>query len=144
MPYSRRHLLFTAALAALPLAGHAQAPAACTTPSLGALSQRMGKAWLCTSDAGLSAAAREVLDALVEVATIAACIDGKCGFECALGFADCNNVLADGCETDVTSDTAHCGAWLMSPAGSARCQRDADLRYWRHRTDLPVPASGSG
>ncbi|MCH8856419.1 MAG: hypothetical protein IIA03_09305 [Proteobacteria bacterium] len=63
MPYSRRHLLFTAALAALPLAGHAQAPAACTTPSLGALSQRMGKAWLCTSDAGLSAAAREVLDA---------------------------------------------------------------------------------
>ena len=41
-------------------------------------------------------------------------------------------------------DTAHCGAWLMSPAGSARCQRDADLRYWRHRTDLPVPASGSG
>ena len=66
MQYSRRHLLLTTALtglAALPLAGHCQAPAPCTAPSLGALSQRMGKAWLCTADSGLAATARQVLDA---------------------------------------------------------------------------------
>lgn len=61
MLYSRRLLLLTPALAALPRAGQAQAPAACTTPSLGALSQRMGKAWLCTADARLAATARQVL-----------------------------------------------------------------------------------
>lgn len=63
MLYSRRHLLFTTALAALPLAGQCQAPAPCTSPSLGALSQRMGKAWLCAADATLAVTAREVLEA---------------------------------------------------------------------------------
>mgnify|MGYP006921753007 CR=1 FL=1 len=63
MLYSRRLLLLTPALAALPRAGQAQAPAACTTPSLGALSQRMGKAWLCSADTALARPAREVLEA---------------------------------------------------------------------------------
>ena len=61
MQSSRRHLLLSTALAALPLAGQCQAPAACTTPSLGALTQRMGKAWLCTADTRLAPAARQVL-----------------------------------------------------------------------------------
>ncbi|MDG0855262.1 hypothetical protein [Roseateles puraquae] len=61
MQSSRRHLLLSATLAALPLAGHCQAPAPCATPSLGALSQRMGKAWLCTADNRLAPTARQVL-----------------------------------------------------------------------------------
>ena len=61
MLLSRRHLLLSATLAALPLAGQCQAQASCTTPSLGALTQRMGKAWLCTADGELAPAARQVL-----------------------------------------------------------------------------------
>lgn len=58
---SRRQLLMSAALAALPFAGQCQAPASCMTPSLGALTQRMGKAWLCTADSRLAAPARQAL-----------------------------------------------------------------------------------
>jgi hypothetical protein len=61
MQSSRRQLLLSATLAALPLAGQCQAPASCATPSLGALTQRMGKAWLCTADTQLAPAARQVL-----------------------------------------------------------------------------------
>ena len=61
MQSSRRHLLLSATLATLPLAGHCQAPAPCATPSLGALSQRMGKAWLCTAYNRLAPTARQVL-----------------------------------------------------------------------------------
>ncbi|WP_394380038.1 hypothetical protein [Roseateles sp. BYS87W] len=50
-------------LATLPAAGWCQSPAACTTPSLGALTQRMGKAWLCTNEGALAQSARQVLDA---------------------------------------------------------------------------------
>jgi hypothetical protein len=60
MPYSRR--LFITALGATPFLAQAQ-PGACTTPSLGAMSQRMGKAWLCAADPALAAPARDVLDA---------------------------------------------------------------------------------
>lgn len=64
MQSTRRHLLFSiAALAAAPAAVRAQAPGPCTPPSLGALSQRMGKAWLCSADATLAAPARLVLAA---------------------------------------------------------------------------------
>lgn len=61
MQSSRRQLLLSATLAALPLAGQCQAPASCATPSLGALTQRMGKAWLCTADTRLAPAARQAL-----------------------------------------------------------------------------------
>lgn len=70
MQSSRRHLLTASlatlasvALATLPRTAWGQAPAACTAPSLGALSQRMGKAWLCSADAALAVPAREVLEA---------------------------------------------------------------------------------
>lgn len=63
MPYPRR--LFITALGAASLAPRASMaqPAACTTPSLGALSQRMGKAWLCLADPELTTPARSVLAA---------------------------------------------------------------------------------
>lgn len=61
MQYSRR--FFVAALAAAPMASGAQPISACSTPSLGALSQRMGKAWLCLADPELATPARDVLAA---------------------------------------------------------------------------------
>ena len=70
MQSSRRHLLTAslaslaaASLGALPGAAWCQAPSPCTAPSLGALSQRMGKAWLCSADTALARPAREVLEA---------------------------------------------------------------------------------
>lgn len=61
MQYSRR--FFVAALGTAPFASKSQPIPACATPSLGALSQRMGKAWLCMANAELAAPAREVLAA---------------------------------------------------------------------------------
>lgn len=41
----------------------------------------------------------------------AACTAGVCAGACAAGFADCNgDKLADGCETNIASDAANCGA----------------------------------
>jgi len=40
----------------------------------------------------------------------ATCVAGKCALTCAAGFADCNLLLKDGCESDVTSDPANCNA----------------------------------
>ena len=34
------------------------------------------------------------------------CVEGTC-LQCALDERDCNGVLEDGCETDITSDLAH-------------------------------------
>ncbi len=39
----------------------------------------------------------------------ASCTAGVCGVNCADGFGDCNHALADGCESDVRSDTTNCG-----------------------------------
>ncbi|MGK3992346.1 hypothetical protein [Sorangium sp. So ce1024] len=40
-----------------------------------------------------------------------ACVDGACGLvACIAGFADCNGVVADGCEVSIASDPASCGA----------------------------------
>jgi len=61
MQYTRRLLIAT--LGSAPLVGWSQTPAECSSPSLGALSQRMGKAWLCMADAELAVPAREVLTA---------------------------------------------------------------------------------
>lgn len=40
----------------------------------------------------------------------AICDEGSCGFACDYGWADCNDVESDGCETNVKSDPANCGA----------------------------------
>jgi hypothetical protein len=40
-----------------------------------------------------------------------ACVDGSCAIgACATGRGDCDRVTLNGCETDTTSDGAHCGA----------------------------------
>ncbi|MDP3221337.1 MAG: hypothetical protein Q8S73_45055, partial [Deltaproteobacteria bacterium] len=39
------------------------------------------------------------------------CAAGVCGLgACASGFGNCNNTPGDGCEVDITTSTAHCGA----------------------------------
>lgn len=37
------------------------------------------------------------------------CLQGSCGFTCEHGWADCNDVASDGCETNVNEDPANCG-----------------------------------
>ncbi len=37
------------------------------------------------------------------------CTAGKCGFECAPQYGDCNGLLNDGCETYLRFDPKHCG-----------------------------------
>jgi hypothetical protein len=39
-----------------------------------------------------------------------ACVNGQCRFTCAAGYADCNALSVDGCETSLTSDPNNCGA----------------------------------
>ena len=38
------------------------------------------------------------------------CQSGSCALDCATGFEDCDGKVGNGCETDTTSDAAHCGA----------------------------------
>jgi hypothetical protein len=38
-----------------------------------------------------------------------ACLDGVCGVSCAPGWADCNGLLVDGCEVNLTVDVNDCG-----------------------------------
>jgi len=38
------------------------------------------------------------------------CVDGLCAVECRDGFADCNGDPSDGCEVDLMSNAASCGA----------------------------------
>ena len=47
------------------------------------------------------------------------CATGRCGvMACATGFADCNNVATDGCETATATDRSNCGACgTRCPAG---------------------------
>jgi hypothetical protein len=59
------------------------------------------------------------------------CVGGAC--ICDEGLGDCTGGPADGCETDLTSDSAHCGACdaacpagIDCDAGSCGCTDDAD------------------
>lgn len=38
------------------------------------------------------------------------CVLGRCGYECALGHADCNARMEDGCEINTMVDPKNCGA----------------------------------
>jgi hypothetical protein len=42
--------------------------------------------------------------------TSVACVQGVCQETCAVGFANCNGQAADGCESNLSSDAANCGA----------------------------------
>ncbi len=54
------------------------------------------------------------------------CIGGQCGVEmCRMGFGDCDRSANNGCETDVTTSTLHCGgcgvACPVYPRAAAVC-----------------------
>jgi len=38
-----------------------------------------------------------------------ACVDASCALECDAGFADCNGIVSDGCETDPLTSVWNCG-----------------------------------
>jgi polyhydroxybutyrate depolymerase len=54
------------------------------------------------------------------------CDRARCAYSCIDGFKDCNGLVEDGCETDITSSIAHCGACDGSCAARsgtvARCE----------------------
>lgn len=48
------------------------------------------------------------------------CITGSCNLSCDNYWEDCNNSVADGCETDLTSN-AHCGSCTNVCSGGTTC-----------------------
>jgi hypothetical protein len=49
------------------------------------------------------------------------CVNNMCAFDgCAVGFADCNNNLNDGCEVNITSDSNNCGQCGMVCPNNAK------------------------
>jgi len=53
----------------------------------------------------------------------ATCIAGRCGIVCERWAGDCNGVVADGCEVDLTATSAHCGACGARCANGGACVR---------------------
>ncbi|MDF2693440.1 MAG: hypothetical protein K0S65_1823 [Labilithrix sp.] len=53
------------------------------------------------------------------------CRRGHCGYACRPGFADCNDRLDDGCETDLSSDPRSCGVCGKSCATNQPCVNGA-------------------
>ncbi len=61
----------------------------------------------------------------------AKCAAGVCSVSCSSGFGDCNALVKDGCETDLTSAIDHCGACAkvcMAPNASLVCDRNQCLQ----------------
>ncbi len=53
-----------------------------------------------------------------------ACSESKCVAGCSNGWGDCNGNIADGCETNTTNTTAHCGSCnngCVNPHGATSC-----------------------
>ena len=53
--------------------------------------------------------------------SVATCDGTKCGLACQAGYADCDQMPADGCEVDLTSNTNNCGACGHS-CGAGTCK----------------------
>ncbi|MDB4927923.1 MAG: uncharacterized protein JWM10_407, partial [Myxococcaceae bacterium] len=61
------------------------------------------------------------------------CAAGACGFICAANFADCDGAPGTGCETDLRTTAAHCGACgracvAIATCGAGACVCPAGLR----------------
>lgn len=41
---------------------------------------------------------------------VRSCVKGRCAYECAPGYADCNGNTTDGCETNLLANPGNCGA----------------------------------
>jgi hypothetical protein len=54
---------------------------------------------------------------------VAGCLGGTCGVgACNTNFGNCNNSAGDGCEIDLRSSNAHCGACNRACTGGTTCQ----------------------
>lgn len=60
---------------------------------------------------------------------VATCVDGRCELQCEEGLEDCDGDVANGCEVDLTSDSAHCGS----------CERDCQKALCEASTCIPTP-----
>ena len=49
------------------------------------------------------------------------CVDAACVITCEDGRGDCNGIVADGCETDTTTDESHCGGCFMNCSPGDSC-----------------------
>ena len=49
------------------------------------------------------------------------CTASACGFTCATGFGNCDGAAANGCEVDLTTSAANCGACGHACAAGAAC-----------------------
>ncbi|MBI5516821.1 MAG: hypothetical protein HY909_23755 [Deltaproteobacteria bacterium] len=61
----------------------------------------------------------------------ATCAAGVCGLRCDPGFGDCDGEPGNGCETDTSSNSLHCGACRMAcafPGAGARCDAGRCVR----------------
>ncbi len=70
--------------------------------------------------------------------TPASCTAGICGLACAAGTGDCDQNGANGCETNLKTDTTNCGACGMS-CGGAPCVQGACACAAESKTANPVP-----
>jgi formylglycine-generating enzyme required for sulfatase activity len=52
---------------------------------------------------------------------VAGCAAGACGFRCDEGFASCDGRPDNGCEADLRTDRAHCGACGSACGAGTRC-----------------------
>ncbi len=51
------------------------------------------------------------------------CSNGVCATgACDPGYGDCNGLVMDGCETDVLTDSSHCGECMIACASGKTCQ----------------------
>src|SRR5262249_1189878 len=65
---------------------------------------------------------------------MSACVASVCSLACNKGWGDCDNDMGNGCEKDVTSDAANCGACAKACANgqscvASRCSGCASGRY---------------
>jgi hypothetical protein len=50
-----------------------------------------------------------------------ACLSGSCSFACNGSFRECNQLAADGCESNILTDAGNCGACGVNCLGGASC-----------------------
>lgn len=70
-----------------------------------------------------------------------ACTDGVCALSCADGWADCDDYVGNGCETDLKNNAANCGACGNVCEGFDTCNDgvcfDRQWAQWPMPSDLP-------